>query len=305
MGTKEQSALEGAMARTAPKAEDDQELDALSGHEKGTEMEGEIPADELASADELPQTEEVPVKEKPLPETPKPLHGAGKEPPKVKQAMESLTGEQLAAAHIKGKKGDKPVAFEPKEGSVSKKDKSKGETKTSAPDAGGEKGVAATAQPAIQGGSFQSDKVQETSEASRSATIRELAAQIVDRIQVMRKGDLTSTIITLRHPPVMAGSTITLTASDTAKREFNISFANLSPDAKAFLDRKLKEDSLTETLERKGIIVNNLTTTTEPEKIISADAGQASRDRQDQQQDQQQQQKRQQSFQETEDEGVT
>lgn len=120
----------------------------------------------------------------------------------------------------------------------------------------------------------------------------------------MRKGDLTSTIITLRHPPVMAGSTITLTSSANANREFNISFANLSPDAKVFLDRKLKEDSLTETLERKGIIVHNVTTTTEPEKVISADAGQASKDRQDQQQEQQQQQKRQ-SFQGTEEEEVT
>lgn len=141
MGMKEQSALEGAMAHTSPKSEDDQELDVLSDNE-GTEMEAEMPDDALASADELPQAEEapVPVKEKPLPETPKPLHGAGKEPPKVKQAVESLTGEQLAAAHLKGKKSDKPVASEPKEGSVSKKDKSKGETKTSTPDAGEKKG---------------------------------------------------------------------------------------------------------------------------------------------------------------------
>lgn len=304
MGTKEQSALEGAMARSASKSEDDQELEGLSDKEKGTGMEGEVPEDALASAEELPQAEEAPTKGKTLPETPKPLYGAGKEPPKVKQSMETLTGEQLAAAQVKGKKSDKSVAFEPKEGSVSKKDKSKGETKTSAPDAGGEKGVAATAQPAIQGAAFHADKVQETSEASRSATIRELAAQIVERIQVMRKDDLTSTIITLRHPPVMAGSTITLTSSDNAKREFNISFANLSPDAKVFLDRKLKEDSLTETLERKGIIVHNITTTTEPEKVISADAGQASKDRQDQQQEQQQQQKRQ-SFPGTEEEEVT
>lgn len=140
---------------------------------------------------------------------------------------------------------------------------------------------------------LQLEKAPETQETARPATIQELATQIIDHIQIMRKDNQTQTTLTLRHPPILEGATITLTTSDHAKREFNIAFANLSPDAKLLLDRKFTEDSLTETLERKGIIVHMLTTSTQAETLLTVDAGQASRDRQDQQQQQQQQQKRQ------------
>lgn len=210
-----------------------------------------------------------------------------------------IAEEELPVIKEKGETLKKEVKpFESKEEpKTTKKEKTKGrESETTNP----EKGVAGAAvHSPIQGAAFHSEKTPGAQEASRSATIRDLAAQIIDKIQVMRREDQTSTIITLRHPPVLAGATITLTTSDQAKSEFNISFANLTPDAKVFLDRKLKEDSLTETLERKGIVVNTLTTTTEPEKIITAE-GQATRDRSDQRDEQQQKQQRQ--FQAPEDE---
>lgn len=145
----------------------------------------------------------------------------------------------------------------------------------------------------IQSVNFQTEKPQEGQPTISSATVRELAAQIIDRIEIMRRGDETQTTLTLRHPPILEGSTITLTATEHAKREFNIAFANLSPDAKLFLDRKLRENSLTETLERKGITVHMLTTTTQAEQPIRTDAGQTFRDRQEQQQQQQQQHRQQ------------
>lgn len=294
----DESSLEGTQRRSTPKKNGDQELDFFADAEAGTEMEEELPQAPVEEAGELPQTEETPPAEQP-----QQFQETGAERPRIKQPVEMQTPLQ-AAAQLSAKKGVKTAAAEPKkEGEVSKKDKTKGEARPSAAE-GGEKGVAAAMQSPIQAAAFHSEKASAGGEASRSATIRDLAAQIVDRIQVMRKDDQTSTIITLRHPPILSGATITLTASDHAKREFNISFANLSPDAKVFLDRKLKEDSLTETLDRKGIVVHNLTTTTEPEKVITADAGQASKDRQDQQQEQQQQQKRQQ-FAGTEEEEVT
>lgn len=143
----------------------------------------------------------------------------------------------------------------------------------------------------VQSVSLQTEKADKNQEIARQSTIDELATQMIERIQILQKGNESQTTIVLRNPPVLEGATITLTASDHAKREFNISFANLSPDAKLLLDRKLTEDSLTETLERKGIIIHMLTTTTQADPLLTVDAGQTSRDQQEQQgrQDKQQQ----------------
>lgn len=181
---------------------------------------------------------------------------------------------------------EKPVSGESDEEiTTTKKEKEKeGESKTSSRTEKGSEGSAFTA---IQGIGANTEKTTAPKEAARSHTIRDLTAQIIDKIQVMRKENQTSTIITLRNPPILAGATITLTAADSAKREFNISFANLSNQAKVFLDQKLKEDPLTDALERKGITVHTLTTTTEKEKIIPTEAQPSREGQQDQQGDQQ------------------
>jgi len=147
---------------------------------------------------------------------------------------------------------------------------------------------------------FQTEITVENGEPIRPATVHELVTQIVDRVQIMKKEDLTQTMITLRNPPILAGSTITLTASDHAKKEFNISFANLSPDAKIFLDNILKEQSLTTALESKGLTVHILTTSTQAEQPFIVDDKQPQQEREGQHQGQQrdnqqeqQQQKRQ------------
>lgn len=149
--------------------------------------------------------------------------------------------------------------------------------------------------------SFQGSTVHESPKTS-SSTIREIATQIIDRIQIMKKEGETSTMITLRHPPLLAGSTITLHATDHAKNEFNISFANLSHQGKIFLDRMLKEDPLNLALERKGIIVHHLVTTTQPETLITQETGQTPQDQRDKQQQGQKQQD-QRSFQDEDEEG--
>lgn len=214
----------------------------------------------------------------------------------LKQAQVAST---IRSSHkIKEGKEEKFSVETDKSGSTSKKSKSsKSEESNSKSET---REFAEAVNSSIQSTDFQTEKAPENQEVIRSATIRELATQIIDRIQTMRRGDEMQTMITLRNPPVLEGSTITLTASDHAKREFNISFANLTPEAKILLDRKLREDPLTDTLERKGIIVHMLNTTTQTEPSLIVDAGQATRDQQDQQQ--QQQQQRRQKFQLSEEE---
>lgn len=211
-----------------------------------------------------------------------------KEPIEQAQIPEKLNVSQESMAAQVKKPVEKPSSETKESGQVSKKDKSKGESRSQSVESGQEKGTGQV-NTGSQSVAFHTEKAEQAQETARSATIKDLATQIIDRIQIMRRDDQTSTMITLRHPPILEGATITLTASDNAKREFNISFANLSPDAKSFLDRKLNEDSLTQTLERKGIVVHMVTTTTQAETLLNVDAGQAFRDRQEQQQQQQQQ----------------
>lgn len=98
-----------------------------------------------------------------------------------------------------------------------------------------------------------------------TVNISELISQIVEHIRVMEKSNETHLIVTLKNPPLFAGATLTLVGSEHAKAEFTLSFANLTPQAKTFLDQKIKEDSLPEKLRDKGIIIHMIHTTTEAE----------------------------------------
>lgn len=129
---------------------------------------------------------------------------------------------------------------------------------------------------------------------SPAKAVEEIARQIVDAVHLMRFEGRTDTIVTLRHPPILAGSQVTLTTFEHAKGEFNISFSNLSSQAKTFLDQQLAQHNLQDSLERKGIVVHTLTTTTQVENPLAMRAEQAQRDQDQQQQQQQQQQQRQQ-----------
>jgi hypothetical protein len=203
------------------------------------------------------------------------------------------------AAEMAGVAEEPETAESPHESKPSEKKEKVKEGKASSLEKGDEKAAASAVNAPIQQAGFQAEKAQEAAPA-RSQTIQQLAAQIVEKVQVMREQGQTSTIITLRQPPELAGATITLTSTDNAKREFNISFANLSQDGKLLLEQKLQQDPLAKTLETKGIIVHQLTTSTEPEKLFASAAGEPRQGQPDQQQ--KEEQRKQQPFQMTEEE---
>lgn len=266
------------------------EATETAGEEFGSEMtQNEPPASPVPAE---PKKMEQP------PSTPTP-----KTPTKLPQQEQLDIPQQVAAQNegalraAAGKKSAKEESsFETSQsGSASKKQKSssKDDSSSTAGSAGdkGDLAAAAGVNNSIQAVGFQSERSEDVQAPIRSSDIRDIAAQIVDRIQILKKGDETQTTITLRQPPVLAGATITLTASDHAKREFNITFANLTPEAKMLVDRKLREDPLTDRLKDEGITVHMLSTTTKPvENILNTEgADQTSRDRQDQRQQQQDQ----------------
>ncbi len=137
---------------------------------------------------------------------------------------------------------------------------------------------------------FSVDKAQ-TEKTPLSATLKDLIAQVAKEIQVIKTGDKTETIVTLQHPPIMAGSTVTISAQTDAKREFNITFAGLTADGKVFLDDKLSDGSLRDALNQRGVVVNTMVTKTEPQVIISQETQETfarNQERQNQQQRQRQ-----------------
>ncbi|WP_068467269.1 hypothetical protein [Candidatus Protochlamydia phocaeensis] len=121
---------------------------------------------------------------------------------------------------------------------------------------------------------FDSNKIDLKDEQVAHSTVRDIIAQIVERIHTVRTEGKTDTVVTLRYPPLLAGATVTLSTLDGANREFNIAFANLTESAKRFLDQRLAENSLTDALERKGINVLGITTTTLAEAPMNIEAEQ-------------------------------
>ncbi len=114
-----------------------------------------------------------------------------------------------------------------------------------------------------------------------------LVEKLVEEMQVLTQGATTQTTLTLKEPPLLAGSTITLTTTEHASKEFNLSFANLSPEGQRLLDMHLKGQSLQNTLADRGFAVHIITTTTEKENIPTAQQP-SQQQREDREEDQQQ-----------------
>lgn len=140
----------------------------------------------------------------------------------------------------------------------------------------------------VQGVGLGIDRSQTTPQPSSSATMADIANQLIESITVMKKEDLTETTVTLKNPPVLAGATVTLIANDHAKTEFNVAFNGLNPEQKLFLDQKLSEHSLSDTLSKKGIILHMVTTSTEPHQALNVDTGQTANREREQQEEQRQ-----------------
>lgn len=125
-------------------------------------------------------------------------------------------------------------------------------------------------------------------ESSKSADLQHLIDQIVDTLTIIETKGQTDTVVKLQHPPLFAGAELRLTAFENAPKEFNISFSNLSPDARQLL--LASQNQLLQSLEQKDYVVHILTMTTFVEtnpNLSSYDHRQGQRDgRRDQQQGQ-------------------
>ncbi len=103
--------------------------------------------------------------------------------------------------------------------------------------------------------------------AGTHSTLQTLIDQIVDKLYTVKNGGVTDTVMTIKNPPILAGSELVLTEYDIAKGEYNIAFTNLTQAGKALLDSQ--QANLLSALERQGYVTHIVITTTEPYRQIT------------------------------------
>lgn len=106
----------------------------------------------------------------------------------------------------------------------------------------------------------------------RGSNMQELIKQLTEQLAVLKQNGRTDTIMTLKHPPLFAGAELKITEFSSAKGEFNLTFHNLSPEAKALIDSQANQNALRHGLEGKGFALHIVTSTSEPAPIATAEA---------------------------------
>ena len=125
--------------------------------------------------------------------------------------------------------------------------------------------------------------------------IAALVEQIVKSMYTVETQGRTDTVITLQNPPLFKDAQIVISAFDTARGQFNISFENLTQAAQKLLSQDTNRTSLINALHEKGYGVQILTITTQIENApLPIDDPLRDHHHPDQDPDQQQQQRRQQ-----------
>lgn len=133
--------------------------------------------------------------------------------------------------------------------------------------------------------------------AQVSRPVQQIVDQIVDKIYTLKVDGKTETVLVLKHPPVLAGAELALTAYDHARGEFNIAIHNLTQAAQAFLEQHNVRLGLKQALEDRGYTVHVVATTTEAfQPTAAAEAAEGSekgrRDQEEQGQQEREKQRR-------------
>lgn len=103
---------------------------------------------------------------------------------------------------------------------------------------------------------------------SQQANLQEIVDQIITKIYTLKVNGQTDTVMTLRYPPLLEGATLAITSYDAARGQFNITFSDLTAQAKAFLDQQ--QSALRHALEEgKGFVVHIVIITTGNENPLA------------------------------------
>jgi len=130
--------------------------------------------------------------------------------------------------------------------------------------------------------------------ADRSAGVTKQSKAQMDLMQKllakaitqMKTDGKTETTISIKNIPLFANAKVTVTSFETARGEFNITFSELSNEAKQLLDNQLVKESMLRHLEEKGYMVHIMVTTTErDETLLTAEAHELAQDQGEEEQE--------------------
>jgi len=111
------------------------------------------------------------------------------------------------------------------------------------------------------------------------AKLEELMKILVHSMSQLKQEGKNETIITLKHSPLFAGAEIKVTSFDTAHGEYNITFSNLTQEAKHLIDQQTAQESLLKYLQERGHVVHILVATTNKEDSFNPQKDVAQRDK--------------------------
>jgi hypothetical protein len=199
----------------------------------------------------------------------------------------SLAGAQLGSIDTKGEKSSLAGAqlgsidTKGKEGQLEGKGKGSGK--------GGQlEGKAEFGITGQQDSQFAGVQIGDSGAQMQPTEVATLSEKIVDQLTSLQSKGEMKTTITIKHPPVLEGATITLSETNTAPKQLNISFAGLSPQAMALLNSQANRVNLTNALAKQGIVVHIVTMTEQNEAIASGESQRGREDRGEEQEGQQQ-----------------
>lgn len=99
-----------------------------------------------------------------------------------------------------------------------------------------------------------------------------LIEQVVKQMYTVDTQGKTDTVMVLQYPPLFKDAKIVVSAYDSAKGQFNISFENLTQAAQKILDLEANKKSLVLALEHRGYNIQAVTTTTiQLQNIVGAE----------------------------------
>ena len=88
--------------------------------------------------------------------------------------------------------------------------------------------------------------------------IMEVLRQTADAIATFVSKHEVRTVVTIKQPPIFEGATLTVTEYSSAPHQFNITFENLSPDARRLLESTANQQTLKQSLVERGYTVQNV-----------------------------------------------
>jgi len=98
----------------------------------------------------------------------------------------------------------------------------------------------------------------EAREAHR-AELHALVEQVAETMATLVSKADTTIVVTLKHPPLFDGASLIVKESATAKNEYNITFENLSPQARALIETQANQEQLRQGLIEKGYTMHMIT----------------------------------------------